>query len=116
MPRSKPCIGNHGPCPTRALTTDKTSRCNTCRSQLNIDRGSSTARGYNEAHRRLRKAYEPLVAAGQAYCWRCLARGATNAEAHIAPGTPWDLGHRPDRTHAGPEHQRCNRATNKKEL
>jgi hypothetical protein len=64
-------------------------------------------RGYTAEHRRLRRALESTVAAGEALCWRCRRL--------IVPGEPWDLGHLDDRTGwAGPEHQRCNRVAGAK--
>jgi hypothetical protein len=68
-------------------------------------RPSSTARGYDRAHKKLRARVARDVEAGVAICARCLKA--------IVPGTPWDLGHHDlDRTvHTGPEHASCNRAT-----
>src|SRR3954454_20462834 len=62
-------------------------------------------RGYGPAHQALRAELAPHVAAGGVRCARC---GEL-----IAAGEPWDLGHvDEDRSrYAGPEHQRCNRAT-----
>jgi hypothetical protein len=69
---------------------------------------STTARGYGAEHQALRKQWAPLVDAGQVTCWRC-----GNL---IHPGQAWDLGHDDhDRgAYRGPEHQRCNRATNRR--
>lgn len=66
---------------------------------------SSSKRGYGAAHKKLRKAWAPRVAAGVIACARC---GKL-----IAPGAEWDLGHDDcDRSrYVGPEHARCNRAT-----
>lgn len=67
---------------------------------------NTTRRGYGNSHQKIRAHYKPIVAAGKAVCWRC---------AHpIHPSEPWDLGHDDhDRTqYRGPEHRRCNRATN----
>ena len=66
-------------------------------------------RGYGRAHQRMRRDWAPLVEAGQVDCWRCGER--------IPSGDPWDLGHDDiDRAkYRGPEHQRCNRATRKRE-
>lgn len=75
-------------------------------------RGTTTERGYDHNHRKLREAYKPLVASGKAHCWRCVERGLPPEQSLIRPNEPWDLGHDDDdRTrYRGPEHQRCNRA------
>ena len=56
-------------------------------------------------HRKMRKEFAPLVAAGLVNCARC---GEL-----IEPGTPWDLGHsdRDPGAYSGPEHAYCNRTT-----
>lgn len=61
-------------------------------------KGTTSERGYGPDHRKLRKQLEPLVASGQAICWRCSRR--------LKPGQKWDLGHADeDRTiYRGPEH------------
>jgi hypothetical protein len=51
-------------------------------------RGKSVARGYGEAHRRLRVKLAQIVAAGKAVCSRC--------GGWIAPDEPWDLDHSDD--------------------
>jgi hypothetical protein len=69
---------------------------------------TTAQRGYGAKHQALRRAWAPLVDAGLVDCWRC--------GRHITPGTEWDLGHDDvDRavTH-GPEHQACNRGTNRR--
>lgn len=66
---------------------------------------STWQKGYGGSHQRLRRSYANLVAAGKCRCPKC---GLL-----IEPGSPWDLGHRPDRQgYLGPEHRRCNRRTN----
>jgi hypothetical protein len=54
-------------------------------------------------HRKTRKEWAPLVAAGLVNCARCGDR--------IEPGTKWDLGHddQMPQYHSGPEHSKCNR-------
>jgi len=66
----------------------------------------TAARGYGGLHQKLRAQAKVLVDAGAAVCWRC--------GLGINPGEPFDLGHDDhDRTaYRGPEHRRCNRATN----
>ena len=63
---------------------------------------------YGSAHRRLRKVWWARMNAGEVVnCGRCRER--------ILPGQDWDLGHVPGgapQDYAGPEHARCNRATN----
>jgi hypothetical protein len=65
---------------------------------------TTTERGYGAPHQRERERWRPLVEAGEVDCARC--------GEPIAPGQPWDLGHR-DGTgkaeHSGPEHRGCNR-------
>jgi hypothetical protein len=107
MSFQRPCIGAGGPCPTRALTTHSSGRCETCRRAHWNARGTTTERGYDARHRQLREAWRPLVEAGDVDCARC--------HEPILPGDPWDLGHTDDRTGwTGPEHRAHNRATNKK--
>ena len=63
---------------------------------------------YGPAHRRLRAQLASRVRAGLAVCARC--------GEPIDPREPWDLGHAPGggpRAYSGPEHARCNRATNR---
>lgn len=105
MPRPRPCLGHQGPCPTRALTRDPSGRCDQCRSQHNITRGSSTQRGYDHQHQTQREWWKHRVATGQVNCRRC--------HQPIQPGTDWDLGHTDNRdpTASHPEHATCNRAT-----
>jgi hypothetical protein len=107
MPFQRPCIGCDGlPCPTRALTTDRSGRCEHCRRQHWRSQPTSTERGYGTDHRALREQWVPLVEAGQVICWRC---GEL-----IGADEPFDLGHDDsDRTKwRSPEHVACNRAVN----
>ena len=63
----------------------------------------TAARGYGWAHQRERARQALIVAAGQAYCWRC--------GGWIQPGSEWHLGHDDNRVTRGPEHARsCNLA------
>jgi len=81
------------------------SRCLKHRREADKARGSREARGYDHAHRSLRKAFIPEHRAGTLICWRC--------REVIEPNEPFDLGHDDnDRTiYRGPEHRnRCNRA------
>lgn len=74
-------------------------------------KGSSTAQGYGKEHRRERRFWAPLVAAGGVFCHRpdCL-RVAGGGSGLILPGEPWDLGHdRATGSWRGPEHRSCNR-------
>lgn len=69
----------------------------------NQQRGSSTARGYDAAHRHLRRAWEARLATGETHtCAKC-GQPVTAAD-------QWDLGHTDNRqSWTGPEHRSCNR-------
>jgi len=74
--------------------------------------GSTTARGWGNAHQQERKRWKPIVEAGQAYCQQGL-NGSSGTCLHrsrwIAPGSRWDLGHNDARTGwIGPCHSDCN--------
>jgi hypothetical protein len=75
-------------------------------------RGTTTQRDYGSPHQKLRAQWEPLVDAGRVNCHATICLEELNGRTrHIHPGTPWDLGHTPDRAAwTGPEHQRCSRA------
>jgi hypothetical protein len=96
------------PCVDCGTLTDQT-RCPAHRAQKqrarDQQRGSSTARGYDQQHERLRQAWQPEVDAGSVICWRC--------NKPIEAGSAWHLGHDDhDRNlYRGPEHVRCNCAT-----
>lgn len=79
-------------------------------------RPTASARGYGYAHQKRRKRAAKQVAAGEAYCWRCLREGRSRGEAWIAPDQPWDLGHDDeDRdVYCGPECLPCNRGTGRR--
>jgi len=103
MPQ-RPCLGHNGPCPTHALTRNPTARCDTCRTNADKARGTTTQRGYGTQHQQLRATWEPTVKAGNAVCPKC--------HQPIKPTDTWDMGHNADRTgYIGPEHAKCNRAT-----
>ncbi len=61
-------------------------------------------RKYLGGHQTLRRRLEPEVAAG---LWVCAKCGGP-----FLPGEKWDLGHDEHGGYRGPEHVRCNRATN----
>lgn len=62
---------------------------------------------YRYAHQQQRKLWEPVVAAGEAYCVEPVCVMATR---WIPPGTDWDLCHDPSGTvTTGPGHRWCNR-------
>lgn len=65
-------------------------------------RPTAARRGYDHRHQQLRAHWAPQVATGTVTCWRC--------HQPIHPRDAWDLGHHDDGTHAGPEHQHCNRS------
>jgi hypothetical protein len=71
----------------------------------NHGKPSSTARGYDSRHERLRAEWGQLIATGFVHCVRC--------GLPIGRDEPWDLGHDDfDRSrHTGPEHEACNAAT-----
>jgi hypothetical protein len=70
------------------------------------NQASAWARGYTTAHQKLRARWKPVVEGGMA---QCHAAVCLEGDRWIRPGTPWHLGHTPDRTAwTGPEHARCN--------
>lgn len=88
-------------CP--ALT--RTTRCTEHTRERDRARGSASARGYGQDHRRLRATYQRRMDAGETFtCWRCGV---------VIDPAAFDLGHCDDDrtvTH-GPENLGCNRAT-----
>jgi hypothetical protein len=86
------------------------SRCPEHERARSRARGTTTQRGYDANHQRLRRKWQRLLnnawGLGQAglACWRC--------KQPILWDQPWDLGHYDNsRITAGPEHRTCNRAT-----
>jgi len=70
--------------------------------------GTTPQRGYGYAHQQERERWRPEVDAGRAICHAAICLMPAR---WIIPGTPWDLGHTPDRTGwTGPEHATCNRS------
>ncbi len=90
------------PCLTCGVLTDAT-RCRRHRRLRDQRRGSSTARGYDAAHERLRAEYQRRMDTGDVYlCARCTRPVDPSA---------WDLGHVPGdkSSYLGPMHITCNR-------
>jgi hypothetical protein len=65
---------------------------------------STTARGYGNAHQKLRARWAREIKAGGVSCARC--------GRPIPPGALWDLGHHDTdrRVYTGPEHRYCTAA------
>ena len=98
----RPCLDCETP------TSRRDSRCPDCASARNRQRGSAHQRGYDGEHERLRRQWAPEVEAGTVDCHATVCMHNTR---RITPGSPWHLGHTPDRTAwTGPEHARCNTA------
>lgn len=69
--------------------------------EVERERGSRQARGYDAEHVKARARWAPLVAKGMVRCRRC--------KELIEPGTEWHLGHDDERVTAAPEHAAgCN--------
>jgi hypothetical protein len=67
--------------------------------------GTTKQRGYSGPHQRLKKQWQPIVQAGQAWCHAIICLKPTR---WIPPGTRWHLGHTTDRSAwTGPEHEQC---------
>jgi hypothetical protein len=73
--------------------------------QRDLERGSSTDRGYGSDHGELRDQWARRVATGTVRCAR------PDCGELIHPDEAWDLGHDEQRNYRGPEHQGCNRTT-----
>jgi hypothetical protein len=84
--------------PDRCLRSARASQI----SYLQAMTGSTTARGYGNAHQKTRRRWAIEVARGTACCARC--RGI------IYPSQPWELDHRTGKNgYLGPSHKLCNR-------
>ena len=71
-------------------------------------KGTTAERGYGSPHQKLRAKWKPQVDAGMVNCHAVIC---VMSSRWIQPGTPWHLGHTPDRTGwTGPEHQHCGAA------
>ena len=102
MPAKRRCPGTPDqPCPR--LIPAGTRYCPDHARAYEQRRGTTTARGYGQAHQATRTRWAARVATGQVACTRC---GQV-----IQPTQPWDLGHSDDRSRwTGPECASCNRA------
>lgn len=61
---------------------------------------------YRHAHQQERKRWEPVVAAGEAYCAEPICKMRTR---WITPGSKWHLAHDPTGTfYIGVAHEKCN--------
>ena len=100
MPRApqRPCATPG--CSQLIPTGTPLGRCDTCRTAHEAARGTREDRGYGREHKRLRALLAPKVASGCVLCWRC--------GKPIPAGAVWHLGHKPDRSYGGPEHEACN--------
>lgn len=70
--------------------------------------GKTADRGYGSSHQKERARWQPVVAAGNAWCAEpvCL-----EPSRWIPPGSPWHLAHDTgQRGYRGPAHRRCNLA------
>ena len=102
MPYSKRRCTGSPTCP--AMLTRNERYCPEHTHEQEQRRGSAWSRGYNAAHRALRKQWQDRISRGEpVFCARGCGKQIT--------GTEWDLGHTDDRsTWTGPECRPCNRA------
>lgn len=102
MPKLRMSVCGQPNCPTLIQGPGK---CDAHKRTQDRARGSSSARGYDYSHQKLRREWKPKVEGGAVMCGRC--------KQLIHPQSEWDLGHDDgDRTkYTGPEHLACNRAT-----
>jgi hypothetical protein len=72
----------------------------------------TAARGYGGEHQKRHAWWEPHVQTGCVPCHADICLEVRDGRSRlIAPGTPWTLGHTPDRSGwTGPEHRRCGAA------
>jgi hypothetical protein len=91
-------------CPT--ISTKR--RCDQHQAQAERARGTRQQRGYDAAHERERKRWQPRVDQGGVHCHAVACHMPSRL---ILLGQPWDLGHDRDTgRHRGPEHATCNRS------
>jgi hypothetical protein len=72
---------------------------------------TTTQRGYGAPHQAKRREWKPAVDRGDVDCHAVICLEEVDGYGRrIQPGTPWNLGHTPDRSRwTGPEHERCNK-------
>lgn len=77
----RPCIGADGPCPTRALTTHRSGRCETCRRRHYRQLRQTTRSGHND--RRWREFRLQILRRDNYVCYHC--GGAADEVDHLVP-------------------------------
>jgi hypothetical protein len=88
-------------CPALIPTTAR--YCPTHAREYEARRGTPTQRGYDRAHRRLRRQWQDRIDSGHSI--RCVTCGI------MVKGIAWDLGHeRETGKHIGPQCIQCNRS------
>jgi hypothetical protein len=95
-------------CPRCTTKHKPGAPCPTCKA-----RGAAARRRRYDTveHDRRRAAYLAEMADGATY--RCTRPDCPHPDDLITADAPWDLAHRADGTYAGPQHEACNRATNR---
>lgn len=99
MSLQRPCLGPGRGLPCPADEYVPSGRCSSCRSAVDVPRGTTTERGYGAAHQRARDELRELLPAD---CWY-------GCGTWLEPAGDWVAAHEDDSDPDSPRHPACRR-------